>query len=181
MILMLCTIHIVKNHPVVLGNMLNLLSEELHCWVLHTKLYGTSRNLKNDGWHHVYIGKPWWILHYPTGTNLTVLTGAQEKSIEKVTNLQQSGSMISVWFCSAIGWVVHIASPVDRVRLFSLQWGACLIQLRTVTQTQWLSPHSEVPSTATTSYNLSTAMQRENPLILTLIVSFSHGCSLNWC
>lgn len=54
-------------------------------------------------------------------TNLTVMTGAQEKSIEKVTNLQQSGSMISVWLCSAIGWVVHIASPVDRVRLFSLQ------------------------------------------------------------
>lgn len=39
MILMLCTTHIVKNHHVVLGNMLNLLSEELHCFVLESNSY----------------------------------------------------------------------------------------------------------------------------------------------
>lgn len=39
MILMLCIIYIVKNYFVVLGNMLNLLLEELYCWVFESNLY----------------------------------------------------------------------------------------------------------------------------------------------
>lgn len=72
---MLGIIYIVKNYFVVLGNMLNLLLEELYCWVFYIKLYGILRNLKNDGWYYVYIGKLWWIFYYFIGINLIVMIG----------------------------------------------------------------------------------------------------------
>lgn len=43
--------------------------------------------------------------------HLIVMTEAQEEKNQKVTNLQQSGSTMSVWFCSAIGWIVYMYQP----------------------------------------------------------------------
>lgn len=81
-----------------------------------------------------------------------------------MTNLQQSGSMVSVWFCSAVGWIVHIAGPSDSPVCSHFIEGRVLYSSVPSHKHNGCLLTVGVPSTATTSYySITSALPQREP------------------